>query len=98
MNYGIENSGVSFGQLSGIRVNWILFVLTILTSYALKCKLHNLGLLYVIIGGLGNFFTRVLFGSVWDYITVYGLPFWFNISDVLITIGIVSYILVDYGY
>jgi len=45
------------------------------------------------VGGMGNLVPRLIWSGVWDYIHVPILPFWFNLSDVLIVIGVISYIL-----
>lgn len=45
----------------------------------------------LILGGLGNLVPRLLFGGVWDYIPYYF--FWGNLSDLIISVGVFSYIL-----
>ena len=54
---------------------------------------RNDGLLLIALGGIGNILSRLVWGGVWDYICFPFLPFCFNLSDVLISLGVVSYIL-----
>ncbi len=94
---GLENRGVSFGMASEIGniisfialslfIGWFLFEL-------IKFRRFRPSLFLVALGGLGNIFYRFIWGSVWDYICLPFLPFCFNLSDVLISLGVVSYIL-----
>lgn len=94
---GLENRGVSFGMASEIGnivsfialslfIGWFLFEL-------IKFRKFRRSLFLIALGGLGNIFYRFIWGSVWDYICLPFLPFCFNLSDVLISLGVVSYIL-----
>ena len=57
--------------------------------------MRNRGLMLVLLGGLANLFSRVAWGWVWDYIHFFGV--WFNIADLLITVGVIFYILDEVG-
>ena len=96
-NFGMANRGVSFGLASeiGIIVSIMAFGLFALWYlYELRVmKKRRLYLLLIALGGLGNVVCRLTWGSVWDYICLPFLPFCFNLSDVLISLGVVSYIL-----
>jgi len=91
---GRENFGISFGMWQGVGVWMIGLVLLVLCGYVLSLlkndKKIGRGLCFVLIGGLVNLMMRVWWGSVWDYISISFLPFVFNLSDVLITVGVVA--------
>ena len=97
-NVGIANAGVSFGFASGFGEFWkysLLAFLVLLFVFLVwsKTKL-NVYLVSLLIGGLGNMVPRLLYGNVWDYIFLKPLGLWFNISDVLILVSVLSYILI----
>lgn len=79
------NRGVSLGMFQGISF-W--FVLLVWVYLVLK---NDKEFDLLILGGLGNLGPRLLFGGVWDYIPYYF--FWGNVSDLIITVGVFSYIL-----
>jgi lipoprotein signal peptidase len=96
-NFGVENRGVSFGAMPevgkiisilafGIFIAWFVFELV-------KYKKFRPFLFLIALGGLGNIIGRLVWGSVWDYVCLPLVPFCFNLSDVLISFGVVSYIL-----
>ena len=94
---GFFNSGVSFG-LGGEWGRVWQFLLPaffgiLLIFWANKKTRINIYLICLAIGGLGNILPRIVYGSVWDYIRL-PLGLWVNMSDVLITLSVVSYILV----
>lgn len=97
IRFGVVNLGVSLGFLGSLGGFLAIFVYLLFLGYFLYClrsgKSIQTGLWFVMLGGTGNFLMRVLTGSVWDYILIGFLPFWFNLSDVLITLGVISYIL-----
>ncbi|HOX95866.1 MAG TPA: signal peptidase II [Candidatus Woesebacteria bacterium] len=99
---GVENFGVSFGLgkewgrvLSliayGFFVVWYLW-----GRY--RGDRRTWPILLVALGGLGNLICRLVWGSVWDYICFSWLPFCFNLADLLISVGAISYILGVDGY
>lgn len=96
----IENRGVAFGIQ--FRYQELLFLIIAVLLIALSIKVVGL-FRYVVLGiltlGLANCISRVLYGYVCDYISLFGISF--NIVDVgivtLVTIGILISILNIYG-
>lgn len=96
-NLGFENRGVSFGMAASwgdllAILALVMFVVWLVVD-VVKNKRVKPFLFLITLGGVGNFLERVVNGSVWDYICLPLLPFCFNLSDVLISLGVVSYIL-----
>lgn len=95
--FGFENRGVSFGLAPEIGkiVSLAAFCLIFCWSIYefIKTKKIRVFLLLITLGGVGNVVCRLIWGSVWDYVCIPLLPFCFNLSDVLICLGVVSYIL-----
>ena len=99
----IWNIGIGFGLLSfdskllynltSIIISLILIVLFILAFRSDKAEKF---IFSIIIGGaLGNFYDRVIFKAVPDFIDIhYGNFHWFvfNFADVFITLGIIAYL------
>lgn len=100
-NIGYANRGVSFGlgPEIGTIISYLAFggFLGWVIYEFIKLKKIRAYLFLISLGGLGNIVGRVIWGSVWDYICVPHIPFCFNLSDVLISIGVVSYILGSNG-
>lgn len=101
VNYGVPNFGISFGVWEGLGRNLGILIFTIFSGWIvremmLKRRVKT-ALVLVALGGLGNAISRIVIGNVWDYIYVPFLPFWFNLSDVLISFGVISYILWSNG-
>ena len=94
-----QNNGVAFGFLSGggaLVVIVTAVVALVLLVYFLRAPGRpwlwlSTGLL--VGGALGNLLDRLISGSVTDFIK---LPHWpaFNVSDIAITIGVISLVLV----
>lgn len=97
VGFGVPNYGISFGVLQGMGVWASLVILAAFLVWVLvkvyKKETIESGLILIAMGGLGNGLGRFLLGNVWDYISLPFLPFWFNLSDLLISLGVVSYIL-----
>ncbi|EKD52880.1 MAG: hypothetical protein ACD_61C00209G0006 [uncultured bacterium] len=100
IDFGVLNRGVSFGLLPGMgQVIAIAVYLALVVFLGLKRRTSttptriDLAIWLLAAGGLGNLFPRLFWSGVWDYIRVPLLPFWFNISDLMIMAGLVSYIL-----
>ena len=97
-----QNNGVAFGFLSGGGVLVVIVtaaVALVLLVYFLRAPGRpwlwlSTGLL--VGGALGNLLDRLISGSVTDFIK---LPHWpaFNVSDIAITIGVISLVLVLEG-
>ena len=100
----IWNIGIGFGFLStesGLLYNFITFViaviLLVLFYFLLSSEILDKIIYAVIIGGaLGNFYDRLFFKAVPDFIDLHYNNFhWFtfNVADIFITIGILVFIL-----
>ena len=99
----IWNTGIGFGFLSSsssliyntisIIVGIIVIVLILIS---LKSDKFDKTAFSLIIGGaLGNFYDRIFFNAVPDFIDIhYGNFHWFtfNIADIFITIGVICFI------
>ena len=96
-NFGLENRGVSFGFAPEIGLVISLVAFGVFIGWYLierfKQRKTRLFLYLMALGGVGNIICRVIWGSVWDYICLPFMPFCFNLSDVLISFGVASYIL-----
>ncbi len=102
VNFGLNNRGISFGLLSGIfdlpagrqGFYWLIFSGAVLGFVIFKFGgFANIYLQCLLIGGLGNIIARVFFGDVWDYIHLSFFALWINLSDVIIFLSVVSFIL-----
>ena len=103
----IWNTGIGFGLL---KSNTALFynlistliglVVIILFFLALRSKSFDKIIYSIIIGGaLGNFYDRVFYNAVPDFIDIHYKNFhWFtfNIADIFITVGIIALIIYDF--
>ena len=97
LNFGIENRGVSFGLFSNTGV-WLDYFLLILVAgfwwYFLRNReKENLAILAILSGGFVNLIGRICFGGVWDYLFIPFTQLRNNFSDILISLGIVAYLL-----
>ena len=99
----IWNTGIGFGLMrfdSTLIYNFITFlvcsVIIILLIVALSFKTIDKLFFTLIIGGaLGNFYDRLIFKAVPDFIDLHYNSFhWFtfNVADIFITIGIIGYL------
>lgn len=85
---GVANYGFSFG----LGENWFPPVLYLILSVGLLIwilfqKKRYWGWWLIVIGGLVNGLSRLLFGYVWDYFHFGSL--WFNLADVSIMLGVI---------
>lgn len=103
----IWNTGIGFGLLSmdnsivyNLTTTTIGLVIVVLLYFLLKSKKFDRIPLSLIIGGaLGNFYDRISFKAVPDFIDIhYGNFHWFifNCADIFITIGIIFFVLGDF--
>jgi signal peptidase II len=90
------NRGVAFGMFQGVGpiVGWfsILIVIALLVHLVRTPKhywLLRIGLALIIGGALGNLIDRITAGEVLDFIRVSFLPGIFNVSDVMVIVGMV---------
>jgi signal peptidase II len=92
----------NYGAAYGILQNQRLFLLLVSAAVVIFCFIFAkkiitswaalYGLLFLLIGTIGNFIDRVLFGYVIDFIDIGIFPV-FNIADICINIGIGFFIL-----
>lgn len=97
INFGLANSGISFGFAQNLNF-WVLVLpaiifLSFIFSLVWKGKGVNVFLIALAFGALGNVLPRLIFGDVWDYIIFKTVGLWVNLSDLLITFSVLSYIL-----
>ena len=102
----IWNKGIAFGIFSFDKIyfyNFLSFiigvVILILVTMMLKNNSFKRYSLLVIIGGaLGNLYDRIFFNAVPDFIDIHIRNFhWFifNVSDIFITLGVISMIVLE---
>ena len=102
----IWNKGIAFGLFSFDKIYFynllsatIAFVIVILLIMALKSVGFKRYSLFMIIGGaLGNLHDRIFFSAVPDFIDFHVGEFhWFifNVSDIFITLGVISMIILE---
>jgi signal peptidase II len=100
----VWNTGIGFGLLSSDSslyynlISLLIFtVIVFLIFLGLKSDKFDKIIFSVIIGGaLGNFYDRITFKAVPDFIDFhYGNFHWFtfNVADIFITIGIICFIM-----
>tara|TARA_B100000795_G_scaffold156825_1_gene117744 strand:- start:1016 stop:1501 length:486 start_codon:yes stop_codon:yes gene_type:complete len=102
----IWNKGIAFGLLSmneSLIYNIITIIIGLIIFVILFMILKNNNIqryfLILIAGGaLGNFYDRILYGAVPDFIDLHFEEFhWFvfNVADIFITVGVLCLILVE---
>tara|TARA_B100000900_G_C20474182_1_gene672668 strand:- start:100 stop:591 length:492 start_codon:yes stop_codon:yes gene_type:complete len=102
----IWNDGIAFGLLSfsesfsyNLVTIIILFVIFILLIMLFKAEnLSRYALLLILGGAIGNFFDRVFYSAVPDFIDFYFKGFhWFifNVADIFISLGLFCLIYVE---
>ena len=102
----IWNKGIAFGLLSfneSYLYNIISLIIAIIIIVLIIMSLKNQGfkrysLLMIVGGALGNLYDRIFFNAVPDFIDFHiGNFHWFifNVSDIFITLGVVSMIIVE---
>ena len=100
----IWNIGIGFGILSTqstliySAISTIIFIIILILIFTLvKSKILDKMIYSIIIGGaLGNFYDRLKFNAVPDFIDMHYNDFhWFtfNVADIFITIGILTFII-----
>lgn len=98
--YPTLNTGAAFSIFSNMNILLILISLLILFClfyYVNKNnlnKLESLSISFIIAGTIGNFYDRLYFSGVRDFISVdlFNFPV-FNIADILIVVGAIIYII-----
>ena len=103
----IWNEGIAFGLFSFFNSYYynILTVLILFVIFVILFFLKNssgfkkISLILILAGALGNFFDRVYYQAVPDFIDLHFGDFhWFifNIADIFISIGVISMILLEF--
>ena len=98
----VWNTGIGFGLLSDNNqffYNLITFLISVVVMclfyFAIKSNKYEKIIFSLIIGGaLGNFYDRLYFKAVPDFIDLHYERFhWFtfNVADIFITIGLILY-------
>ena len=84
-----KNTKLYFFSLNPLTLN-ILIGIVLFIFIILFLKNKELGLLFIVLGGLSNFFDRLFLGYVVDYLRIFILPIsLFNIADLMVIFGIV---------
>tara|TARA_B100001057_G_scaffold322940_1_gene323198 strand:+ start:1498 stop:1998 length:501 start_codon:yes stop_codon:yes gene_type:complete len=100
----IWNSGIGFGFLStnsSLTYNLVtliigLVLLFLIYIFVLSSRIDKIIYSIIIGGGLGNFFDRLIYKAVPDFLDIHYENFhWFtfNVADIFITLGIMIFIL-----
>ena len=103
----IWNTGIGFGLLKSNTalfynlISLLIVTIIILLIYFLIVSDKYEKIIYSIIvgGALGNFYDRVFYNAVPDFIDIHYKNFhWFtfNIADIFITVGIIALIIYDF--
>ena len=103
----IWNDGIAFGLLSFNQnslynlISFLIFLIIIIIFFMIlkSERLKKYSLLMILGGALGNFFDRVFYKSVPDFIDLHiGNFHWFifNIADIFITLGVISMIFLEF--
>ena len=107
--YLIWNKGIAFGLLSmneSMTYNTITFIIGIIIIIILYTlwKNDNIQRYFLVLiagGALGNFYDRIIYTAVPDFIDLHFNDFhWFvfNVADIFITVGVFCLILVEFFY
>ncbi len=102
--YLIWNTGIGFGLLSfdtnliyNLITTLIGLVIITLLMIGIKSETSEKIIFSIIVGGaLGNFYDRIVFNAVPDFIDLhYGNFHWFtfNVADIFITIGVIAFLI-----
>ena len=102
--YLIWNTGIGFGLLSfdtnliyNLITTLIGLVIITLIMIGIKSETSEKIIFSIIVGGaLGNFYDRIVFNAVPDFIDLhYGNFHWFtfNVADIFITIGVIAFLI-----
>ena len=102
----IWNEGIAFGLLSfddkalyhSLSLLILVIILVIIYIIIKSDGLKKFSLMLILGGALGNFYDRIVYGAVPDYIDFHVNGFhWFifNIADIFISIGVFALILIE---
>lgn len=105
----VKNDGAAWGMLDNAR--WVFMTLStlamlaivyVLIKYRKRHVMLEIGLAFVLGGGIGNMIDRVVYGSVTDFLhfTSESFPILnrsfpvFNVADIFVTVG--AFVLIAY--
>ncbi len=96
----VKNTGAAYGIFGdstlAITILSILFIIAIIV-YDIFNHSSNvwyiLGVGFIISGAIGNVVDRIFLGYVRDFISIRLFSFVFNIADLFITIGVISFLI-----
>jgi len=102
----VWNTGISFGLFSHNAniyyhaISFVIFLVIVFLSYLIIKAVYLDKILFSLIlgGALGNFFDRIYYYAVPDFIDIHVNDFhWFtfNIADIFITMGVILLIIKD---
>ena len=97
MAFGILQSDSIFYHFLSILIFSIIIFLFIWLLIS-NCKYEKFSISLIIGGAIGNLYDRVIFNAVPDFIDLHYLDYhWFvfNVSDIIITVGVVLLLLKD---
>ncbi len=105
----VWNDGIAFGLLSvneTILYNILTFIIMLVILFILYLVVNSNGfkkfaLLIIFSGAIGNFFDRIVYRAVPDFIDFHVENFhWFifNVADIFITIGVILMIILELSY
>ena len=105
----IWNEGIAFGLFSFddtklyniLTILIFIIILFIIFMISKSEGLKKIALLMVLGGAIGNFFDRIFYNAVPDFIDLHiGNFHWFifNVSDIFITLGVILMIIIEITY
>lgn len=101
----VRNTGGAWSILSG--ATWLLtlfsaFAVVVVSYYIFKKNVNNVYMILgalIVSGGLGNFYDRIVYSAVIDFIESYPFGYAFpifNVADIFVVIG--SFSIIGYSY
>lgn len=96
-----HNYGAGLGVLSGKTALLIVLSIVFLLAFCLydvfykkNTKVYNVAICFIFSGAIGNLIDRIFLGYVRDFlfVNIKIMPYYFNIADVLLTVGIILFV------
>ena len=95
----LKNTGAAYGILGDSTVLLAIVSIIFIVAFAIYDYFNHsndiwyvLGISMIISGAIGNFVDRIFLGYVRDFVSMSIFSFVFNIADVLITFGVICFI------